>query len=194
MISLLFSTSLCWINLYIFIEIILKGSLSVKLGCSLYKNSTSRICISYFAREIAQRHCGLPIPAGVQGKTGWVSEQPGLVKCVPAHSRGVGITGSLSHLKTKPSCDSVFFWVQSMTCKIHFWAFCFCSHELLWTLWHKGKRLILVISSWKAFKILTHAAELNSLYFPKRRQAIPLQLLQMRAPDCIDQEQVETTF
>ena len=40
--------------------------------------------------QVAQRSCGCPLPASVQGQVGWSSEQPGLVEDVPAHGRGVG--------------------------------------------------------------------------------------------------------
>lgn len=44
-----FLSTLCWINLYIKkVTLILKGSLSVHLNCSLHKNSASRICVFYF--------------------------------------------------------------------------------------------------------------------------------------------------
>jgi len=39
---------------------------------------------------IAQRGSGGPIPGNIQGQVGRGSEQPGLVKDVPAHCRGVG--------------------------------------------------------------------------------------------------------
>ena len=37
----------------------------------------------------AQRSCGCPLPASVQGQAEWSSEHPGLVEGVPAHGRGV---------------------------------------------------------------------------------------------------------
>jgi len=40
--------------------------------------------------QVAQRSCGCPLPGSVQGKLGWVFEQPGLVEGVPAHSREIG--------------------------------------------------------------------------------------------------------
>ena len=39
--------------------------------------------------QVAQRSCGCPIPGGVQGQDGWSSEQPKIVKGVPAHGRGL---------------------------------------------------------------------------------------------------------
>jgi len=33
----------------------------------------------------AQRSCGCPLPANVQGQAGWGLEQPGLVEGVPVH-------------------------------------------------------------------------------------------------------------
>jgi len=40
--------------------------------------------------HVAQRSCGCPQPAGVQGEVGWGFEQPGLAEGVPVHGRGVG--------------------------------------------------------------------------------------------------------
>ena len=41
--------------------------------------------------QVAQRVSGGPIPRNIQGQVGWCSEQPGLVKDVPAHCRGIGL-------------------------------------------------------------------------------------------------------
>lgn len=38
-----------------------------------------------------QRNCGCPMSGSVQGQVGWGPEQPGPVKSVPAHGRGVGM-------------------------------------------------------------------------------------------------------
>jgi len=46
----------------------------------------------------AQRSCGCPLPARVQGQVGWGSEQPCLVEGVPAQGRGVGNGWSLRAL------------------------------------------------------------------------------------------------
>jgi len=40
--------------------------------------------------QVAQRSCDCPLPGSVQGQVGWGLEQPGLVKGVAAHGRGVG--------------------------------------------------------------------------------------------------------
>ena len=40
--------------------------------------------------QAAQRSHGCLLPGRPQGQVGWSSEQPGLVKGVPAHGRGVG--------------------------------------------------------------------------------------------------------
>jgi len=40
--------------------------------------------------QVAQRSCGCSLPSSVQGQVGRGFEQPGLVKGVPAHGRGVG--------------------------------------------------------------------------------------------------------
>jgi len=40
--------------------------------------------------QVAQRSCGCPLPASVQGQVGWASEHPGLEEGVPAHDREVG--------------------------------------------------------------------------------------------------------
>ena len=40
---------------------------------------------------VAQRGCGCPIIGSVQSQVGWGFEQPGLVKDVAAHGRGVGL-------------------------------------------------------------------------------------------------------
>lgn len=41
-------------------------------------------------KQVAQSNCGCPIPGGVHGQVGWVFQEPGIVECVPAHSRGIG--------------------------------------------------------------------------------------------------------
>jgi len=49
------------------------------------------VLFTYIAKSIfsiAQRSCGCPLPARVQGQVGWSSEQPGLVEDVPAYGRG----------------------------------------------------------------------------------------------------------
>ena len=40
--------------------------------------------------QVAQRSCGCPLPARVQGQVGRGFGQPGLVEGVPARGRGVG--------------------------------------------------------------------------------------------------------
>jgi len=40
--------------------------------------------------RVAQRGSGGPIPGNIPGQVGWASEQPDVVKDVPAHCRGVG--------------------------------------------------------------------------------------------------------
>jgi len=44
---------------------------------------------------VAQRNCGCPFLGSVQGQVGLGFEQPGLVKCVPAHGREVGTRWSI---------------------------------------------------------------------------------------------------
>lgn len=39
-------------------------------------------------RNIAQKSCGCPIPASVQGQGGCIFDQSGLVAGVPSHGRG----------------------------------------------------------------------------------------------------------
>jgi len=41
--------------------------------------------------QVAQRGGGCPIPGNIKGQVGWGSEQPDLVKDVPAHCRGLGL-------------------------------------------------------------------------------------------------------
>jgi len=41
--------------------------------------------------KVAQRSCGCPVIGSIQGQVVWGFEQPGLVKDVPAHGRGVGL-------------------------------------------------------------------------------------------------------
>jgi len=41
--------------------------------------------------QIAQRGSGGPFPRNIQGQVGWGSEQPGLIKDIPAYCRGVGL-------------------------------------------------------------------------------------------------------
>lgn len=40
--------------------------------------------------HVAQSSCGCLIPGNVQGQVGWGSKQPGQVKCVSTHVRGMG--------------------------------------------------------------------------------------------------------
>jgi len=41
-------------------------------------------------KHVAQRICGCPIPASVQGQLGWGFEQPCLVEGAPAYGRSTG--------------------------------------------------------------------------------------------------------
>jgi len=41
--------------------------------------------------QVAQGSCGCPVPGSVQAQVGWSSEQPDLVKAVPAYGMGVGL-------------------------------------------------------------------------------------------------------
>jgi len=50
---------------------------------------------------LAQRGSGDPIPGNIQNQVGRGSEQPGLVKDVPAHYRGVGLDDSQRSLPTQ---------------------------------------------------------------------------------------------
>ena len=38
--------------------------------------------------QVAQRHCGCPLPGGVQGHARWGFEQPGLAGGVLVHGKG----------------------------------------------------------------------------------------------------------
>lgn len=42
-------------------------------------------------QQAAHRTCGCPIPGNIQAQAGLSSEQPDLIKNVPAHGRGVGL-------------------------------------------------------------------------------------------------------
>jgi len=41
--------------------------------------------------RVTQRHSGGPIPGNIQRQVGLGPEQPGLVKDIPAHCRGIGL-------------------------------------------------------------------------------------------------------
>ena len=43
--------------------------------------------------QAAQRSCGCPIPAGIQGQAGWGPEHPKRVGGNPAHGRGLELGG-----------------------------------------------------------------------------------------------------
>jgi len=43
----------------------------------------------YEGGEAVPRSCGCPLPGSVQGHAEWGFDQPGLMKGVPAHGRGV---------------------------------------------------------------------------------------------------------
>jgi len=44
---------------------------------------------SFTLEEVSQRNCSCPIPGSVKSQVGWGFEQPGVVKDVPAHGRGL---------------------------------------------------------------------------------------------------------
>lgn len=59
---------------------------------------------------------GCPTSGSIQGQFGWCFQQPGLVKCVPAHGRWVGRRWSLRSFPTQAILDSMiiqncsWFW------------------------------------------------------------------------------------
>lgn len=128
-----FLSTLCWINLYIKkVTLILKGSLSVHLNCSLHKNSTSRICVFYFFQ----------IPT--------------------------------------------IFQVQSMTCKILFWAFLNVLFLQAWVsldLVTWGKRADIGRFFIESIQHLRSHSTAEFATFSWVKTSYTLQLLPIRAPD-----------
>jgi len=56
---------------------------------------------------LAQRGSGGPIPGNIQGQVEQSSEQPDLVKDIPAHCRGVGLDDSEGPFQPKAFYDFV---------------------------------------------------------------------------------------
>ena len=60
--------------------------------------------------QVAQRSCGCPFPASVQGQEGWGFQQPGLVEVVPAHSWGRWTIRSLKVPSNPSHAESMSLW------------------------------------------------------------------------------------
>lgn len=61
--------------------------------------------------QVVQEGCACPSPGSVQGRVGWVSEQPGLVGGIPPHGSG----GRCFKVPSNLNCFMVLFLVAKTT-------------------------------------------------------------------------------